>query len=67
MEQRGDPQVIVFLERSAEFARRLELQRAGISALRSELDGFWVSNGPADSDVTWTYHPRRRREEERSA
>lgn len=58
MDKRGDPQVIVFLERSVEFARRLEFEQARIAALRSELDGLWASEKTADGDVTWTFRPR---------
>ncbi|MCZ2108457.1 MAG: hypothetical protein LC118_02605, partial [Dehalococcoidia bacterium] len=58
MDKRGDPQVIVFLERSAEFARRLEFEQARIAALRSSLDGLWASHREPDGEVTWTFRPR---------
>lgn len=67
MDKRGDPQVIVFLERSAEFARRLEFEQARIAALRSELDGLWASHRNADGEVTWTFRPRLQAGENRTA
>lgn len=63
-----DPQLSAILHRVDAFEATVHDQAALISAMRSELDGLWVTRRDGGSDeVSWVYRPRVRKAERRSA